>query len=124
MRISDWSSDVCSSDLSRASAALARRRLCVAVLLRLRFGHLGQRPPPAFVTAGDGPFQALHGVGALGDARLPGNGFTPLVVELPPDFDQPPARAPDHMGQRSAEVDLAGPPLTILDPFVDALAAL
>src|SRR3546814_20350449 len=34
--------------LSRPSAALARRRLCVAVPLRLRLGPPVQRPPPPF----------------------------------------------------------------------------
>src|SRR3546814_16311188 len=56
---------------SRPSAALARRPLCVAVLLLLPLGHPGHRAPPADVTSGYGPVHARPCVGALGDPPLP-----------------------------------------------------
>src|SRR3546814_12272639 len=51
MRISDWSSDVCSSDLPRRSAPTSgyssRHHLRAAIAQRAVLCHLGQQPPAA-----------------------------------------------------------------------------
>src|SRR3546814_3051050 len=50
MRISDWSSDVCSSDLIGQHHLSRLYRLGVRVLLRLRPGLLGEPPGKRLVT--------------------------------------------------------------------------
>src|SRR3546814_16785096 len=57
MRISDWSSDVCSSDLERADPALDLS-LCDAVAVE-RQGQAGQRQPDADVAGPRQPPQAV-----------------------------------------------------------------
>src|SRR3546814_13078616 len=61
MRISDWSSDVCSSDLSRAreSQALDRAPLSIALYLRLRRRGLPKFTAWRFLALCDQTVQAL-----------------------------------------------------------------
>src|SRR5690606_36845550 len=87
-----------------------------------RLGHLGQRPAPAFVAAGDRLLQARHGVWARGDARLLGDGRPTLVVDLPPGLHQRPARASQYLGQRAGVVNVARGPVALVDQFGDQLA--
>src|SRR3546814_8623311 len=47
MRISDWSSDVCSSDLRAARRAVTRTSACVLALVTATAAQAQETPPPA-----------------------------------------------------------------------------
>src|SRR3546814_7992132 len=72
MRISDWSSDVCSSDLGAAEGA---RLGDAAIGLELRHAAGARRLDLAIGRAGDGAADDFRGVGAgvqrEGDQRIP-----------------------------------------------------
>src|SRR3546814_4124090 len=79
MRISDWSADVCSSDLSPASSTVSDMRLPLAVKR-----SVGAVPAPIVRTvSGDAGFFdiAVNGMNTLPDARFAGSRLaTPVIV--------------------------------------------
>src|SRR3546814_7944169 len=63
MRISDWSSDVCSSDLSAARLAASRRRIAALE------GRIGKAASPELFALGHGGMDSCLG-GGLARGRL------------------------------------------------------
>src|SRR3546814_1409326 len=85
MRISDWSSDVCSSDLVEVAVAAGKMRVVAVALRELpRYCQFAQRAQQRVVVEIGGDF-TLH---VRTEVALERPALRPLVVHLAGAFDQ------------------------------------